>query len=125
MVKMNLMTHALFLLNLVKILIVMNKKVYCILPKGQDSNPAVLKLIGKYRVKHALPEIIIISPEDLKSKKIELNLEEIKMHTELILKSIDEYEPDPCERLPNEEKYRKEQNKYRERNYKSNYKSRR
>jgi hypothetical protein len=102
----------------------MNKKVYCILPAGQASNPAVLALIEYYKVKHDLPEIIIISPGDLKQAAFDSKMlrDEIQMHTDLILKSIDEIEPDRLEMDHEEIKYKKEQNKYRERNYRPNFK---
>jgi hypothetical protein len=103
----------------------MNKKVYCILPAGQASNPAVLALIEEYKIKHDLPEIIIISPGDLKQAMFDSKMlrDEIQMHTDLILKSIDEGDSDLyCEYNPEERKMKKEQDKYRERNYRPNFK---
>ena len=102
-----------------------DKKCYCILPAGDKHNPTVLALIEDYRIKHSLPEIIIISPEDFKNQKFTLSEHEIQLHTDLILKSIDKYDPYPNSILNEEIRFNKEQNKYRERNYKPNLKFRR
>jgi hypothetical protein len=102
----------------------MDKKIcICVIGAAHMTDVAVISKILAFGKDNNLPEIHIISADEFKKSEFNRHREQIKMHTELILRSIQEIEPKKViEQYPEEIKYKKEQDKYRERNYKPNFK---
>lgn len=103
----------------------MDKKIcICVIGSGFIGNAKLYEMIEKYGKKHNVPEVMIISDDEFKNPTFNKEREQIKLNSELILKSIKYEDLEPKELFPEEVKYTRQQNKLRERNFRPNFKYR-
>lgn len=98
---------------------------YCIVPAGLAEDTHALELIANFKEMHKDLNVIIISASDFKDKKFDINRSKVQLDSDLIIKAVKDLNIQLIDSVRefhlNENKDKRNQNKFRERNFRPNF----
>lgn len=100
-------------------------KCYCIVPDGLREDAHALELIANFKEMHKDLNVIIISASDFKEKKFDIKRQKIQLDSDLLMKAVKDLNIRVIDSVREfhigEVKDKRNQNKFRERNFRPNF----